>query len=86
MSSATFTKFSVTKAVSGVGGGLVAKSDRFEVRATRRRVGDRGRRSYHVTFSVIEILSVEPRKFRDIELPATHRSDLEKILAHLASL
>jgi hypothetical protein len=41
MSSTTFKKFSVTKAVSGVGGGLVAKSDRFEVRATRRRVGDR---------------------------------------------
>lgn len=81
-----FTKFSVTKAVKGMGHGLVAKSDKFEVYATRTRGGVEGQRYYHITFSVVRVLSTEPRKIESIELPPTCQSSLEKVLAHLEKM
>jgi hypothetical protein len=76
---------SVAKAVSGVGGGMVARSERFEVYASRHRCGDRGRREYRVSFSVVEVLSKEPRKIVPVELPLNYGSNLPKLLTLLSS-
>lgn len=80
-------RFSVTKAVQNVGGGVVAKSDRFEVWARRHRAAQGWRRVYHTSFTAIEVLTKEPpRKTREIELPDNMRSNLDKIIAFLESL
>jgi hypothetical protein len=67
-------------------GGVVAKNDRFEVWAFRHRCGDPGFRRYAVSFEVVEVLSREPRKVQDFAMPATCRSNLRRICAHLESL
>ncbi len=77
-------RFSVTKAIKMVGGGIVAKSARFEVWARRYRVGHKGARRYNTGFTAIEVMTHEPpRKTREIALPSTICSDLDKIIAFL---
>jgi hypothetical protein len=66
-------------------GGIVAKNDRFEVWAFRHRQGHAGNRKYVVSFEAVEVLSRHPRKIREIELPATKRSNLQAICAYLES-
>lgn len=81
-----FVRFPIRTAVSGVGHGLVARSERFEVYAVRTRYGPKGRRRYAVTFSAIEVLGREPRRIREVPLPDTMRSDLGKVIAYLRPL
>jgi hypothetical protein len=82
-----FERFSVSKILrTYVTGGVVARSERFEVWARTHRAGRTGERHTVVGFSVIEILSKEPRKIREVELPVACRSNLDRIIQHLAQV
>jgi hypothetical protein len=73
-------RFSVSKVTARGSVGVVARSDRFEVWARRARGGPKGRRYYVVCFSVVEVLSKDPRRVREVELPSTISSNLDKIV------
>lgn len=79
---------SIAKAVSLVGGAMVAKSESglYEVYASRHRCGQPGRRRYAVTFHACRVLSVIPRQVEEVPLPSTVHSNLVKVLAHLSKL
>lgn len=77
----SFQLFPVSKAVHGLGHGLVARSERFEVWASRSR--QKGQRAYHITFSALEIVSQEPRQIREIPLPRQIHSNLKSVVAFL---
>ena len=84
-----FQRTPISKAIrtSGEGHGIVAQSDSIVVWAHRRRVGDPGRRSYHVYFTATRVLSHDvPRKTEEIRLPDSCRSNLDKVLAFLEKL
>jgi len=82
-----FQRFSVSKILQASShGGVVAKSERFEVWAHKYRAGNKRERHTAIGFSVCEVLSMEPRKVRNVELPDTCRSNLEQIIAHLSTV